>query len=155
MTTASPTPAARVAALQPVLAAEHAVVFGYGVAGARLNGADRERAGSERDRHRARRDKLTELIAGLGGSPAQTAAAYDLPFPVGSATDARALATLLEEGIAAVWADAVLTLGGELRTRAVAGLTEAAVAAATWRGGSVPFPGLSERSETPGSAQSP
>lgn len=154
MSSATPTTAARVAALQPALAAEHAVVFGYGVAGARLNVADRERAGSERDRHRARRDELTELITGLGGSPAQTAAAYDLPFPVDSATAARALATLLEERLAAVWADAVLALGGELRTRAVAGLTEAAVAAATWRGGSVPFPGLPERSGDPGPDQS-
>jgi hypothetical protein len=56
------------------------------------------------------------------------------------------LATLLEERLAAVWADAVLALEGDLRDLGVAGLRDAAVAAALWRGGSVPFPGLAERS---------
>ena len=115
------------AVLQRVLAAEHAVVYGYGVAGARLEGQ----------------------LAGLGVSPVPPAASYALPTPVTTAEEARTLVTLLEERLAAVWADAVADLAHpadrDLRGEAAGGLAEAAVAAARWRGGSVPFPGLPER----------
>ena len=136
-----------VAALQKVLAAEHAVVFGYGVAGARLDGAARRQAQRSWNSHRAARDDLSARVAGLGGEPVAAAATYALPSPVRSAADARTLATLLEERLAAVWADAVLHLTGDLRDLAVEGLRGAAVAAARWRGGSVPFPGLAERAK--------
>jgi len=136
---------AEVEALQEVLAAEHAVVYGYGVAGARMTGAPRRRAQQAYDGHRASRDELAELVTGLGGEPGPTAATYSLPMPVESARDARTLAVLLEERLAAVWADAVAGLGGDLRALAVRGLGEAAVAAAQWRGDSVAFPGLPER----------
>lgn len=136
-----------VAALQEVLAAEHAVVFGYGVAGARLDGAARRRAQQAWNGHRARRDDVAARLVRLGGRPEAAAATYALPNPVQSAADARTLATLLEERLAAVWADAVTDLTGDLRALAVDGLREAAVAAARWRGGSVPFPGLAERAQ--------
>ena len=78
-------------------------------------------------------------------SPEPSAATYALPSPVVTPEDARVLATLLEERLAAVWADAVVDLAGDLRSLAVDGLRDAAVRAAGWRGGSVPFPGLAER----------
>jgi hypothetical protein len=131
---------------QTLLAGEHAVVYGYGVAGAHLRGAARQRALREYDAHRARREDLVRLVAQHGGVPVAPAAAYAIPRPVDDARDALELVTLLEERFAAVWADAVLRLTGALRERAVTGLREAAVAAARWRGGSVPFPGLAERS---------
>jgi hypothetical protein len=131
--------------LQTVLAAEHAVVYGYGVAGAQLRGPTRDRAERGWAAHRARRDDLVARIAALGGRPVPPAASYTLPFPVRTASDARTLLTLLEERLGATWADAVAGLSGDLRTYAVHGLTDAAVAAARWRGGSVPFPGLPER----------
>lgn len=134
-----------VAALQEVLAGEHGVIYGYGVAGARLTGRRRRRAQRLWDGHRVRRDELSGLIADLGASPEPAAATYALPEPVESAEDARALATVLEERLAAVWADAVLELDGDLRDLAVTGLVDAAVAAARWRDDSVPFPGLAER----------
>lgn len=132
-------------ALQEVLAAEHAVVYGYGVAGAHLSGRERRRAGRDRDAHRERRDGLPGLVEARGATPEAAAATYALPSPVRSAQDARVLATLLEERLGAVWADAVLGLTGDLRALAVDGLRDAAVRAAVWRGGSVPFPGLTER----------
>jgi hypothetical protein len=131
--------------LQTVLAAEHAVVYGYGVAGAWLHGRAGDRADRTWTAHRARRDDLVARVTGLGGSPVPPAASYALPLPVDTAADARTLATLLEERLAATWADAVAGLTGDLRAYAVDGLAEAAVAAARWRGGSVPFPGLPER----------
>jgi hypothetical protein len=133
------------AALQRVLEAEHAVVYGYGVAGAHLQGRAQVRAGRGWTAHRAARDELAALVTARGGTPAAPAAAYALPSPVETADAARTLLTLLEERLAAVWADAVADLDGDLRARAAAGLTAAAVAAARWRGGSVPFPGLPER----------
>jgi hypothetical protein len=131
--------------LQRVLAAEHAVVYGYGVAGARLRGTARRRAERGWTAHRAGRDALEAQLSDLGADPEPPAPAYALPSPVVTAEDAGTLLTLLEERLAAVWADAVADLAGALRRQAVDGLAEAAVAAARWRGGSVPFPGLPER----------
>ena len=133
------------AALQAVLAGEHAAVYGYGVAGARLRGRPRERATAAYTAHRVRRDDLMALVRARGGQPVPAEATYELPGPVTTAADAVALATLLEERLAAVYADAVAELDGDLRRLAVDGLRDCAVRAARLRGGSVAFPGLPER----------
>jgi Domain of unknown function (DUF4439) len=137
--------AATTQALQSVLAGEHATIYGYGVAGAQLRGTERSRALSAYNSHRARRDQLEALVRARGAQPVAAAAAYDLPSAVTSLHDAVALTTLLEERLAALWADAVAALSGGLRALAVRGLRDAAVLAAQWRGGSVAFPGLPER----------
>jgi len=62
-----------------------------------------------------------------------------------AAADATSLATELEERLAAVWVDAVADLRDDLRELAAQVLQDVAVRAADWRGGSVPFPGLSEQ----------
>ena len=93
------------ATLQEVLAAEHAVVFGYGVAGAHLAGADRERALAGWSAHGDWRDRLAGLIAARGATPVPPAASYALPSPVRSAHDAVALLAELEERLADVWAE--------------------------------------------------
>jgi hypothetical protein len=131
--------------LQSVLAGEHATIYGYGVAGARLTGPARRQALSDYDSHRARRDELASLLRARGAQPVAAAPTYALPFTVTSPDDAVVLATLLEERLAAVWADAVEATSGDLRALAIGGLRDAAVRAARWRGGSVPFPGLPER----------
>jgi hypothetical protein len=132
-------------ALQSVLAGEHATIYGYGIAGAHLSGAARRRALAAYNSHRRRRDELVALIVARGDQPNAAASSYTLPVAVTSAHDAVVLTTLLEERLAAVWADAVGVLSGTLRALAIGGLREAAVRAAVWRGGSVPFPGLPER----------
>ena len=135
-----------VPALQTALAGEHAAIYGYGVVGAQLRGRPRARAEAAYAVHRARRDQLRGLLVERGATPVVAAAAYELPRPVESAGDATLLATELEERLAAVWVDAVGNLGGDLRELAARVLQDAAVRAAGWRGGSVPFPGLPERS---------
>jgi len=132
-------------ALQAALAGEHATIYGYGVAGARLTGAARNRALTDFDSHRARRDELDALIRARGAEPVAAAPSYVLPSPVTSAHDAVVLLALLEERLAAVWADGVAAMSGSLRTLAIGGLRDAAVTAARWRGGSVAFPGLPDR----------
>ena len=133
------------ATLQEVMAAEHAVVFGYGVAGARLGGGDRRRALVGWSAHGDRRDRLAGLITARGATPVPPAASYALPSPVRSAGDAVALLAELEERLADVWADAVGRLTGALRGLAATGLADSAVAGARWRGTSLAFPGLPER----------
>ncbi len=136
-----------VLALQQLLAGEHAVVYGYGVAGARLRGPARDRAERGWTAHRARRAELVALVEQQRGTPVPPAGSYALPFPVRSAADARRLLTLLEERAAVVWADAVADLDADLRRYAARGLADAAVAASRWRGASTAFPGLPERAE--------
>jgi hypothetical protein len=131
-----------VAALQTALAGEHAAIYGYGVVGAHLRGRARTRAQAAYGAHRARRDQLRDLIVERGATPVAAAAGYQLPRPVSSAADARLLATELEERLAAVWLDAVTELQDELRALAARVVQEVAVRAASWRGGSVPFPGM-------------
>ena len=145
MTGSPVAPRTTVQVLQDLVAAEHAVVYGYGVAGARLNGAARDRAQREWAWHRAARDDLETQVREGGGEPPGPAAAYALPVPAGTPDEARALLALVEERLAAVWADAVADLTGDLRRQAVEGLTSAALAAARWRRTTVPFPGLPER----------
>ncbi len=130
--------------LQTVLAGEHAAVYGYGVVGARLRSDDRDRAENAITAHRRRRDQLAELVRSRGAEPVPSEAAYALPRPVRDADDAALLATELEERLGAVWADAVASLTGGLRALAARSLQDTAVRAATWRGGSVPFPGIPE-----------
>jgi hypothetical protein len=131
--------------LQSALAGEHAAIYGYGVVGAHLRGAARARARAAYDEHRNRRDQLQQLLVERRATPVAASAAYRLPRPVTTAADATSLATELEERLAAVWVDAVADLRDELRELAAQVLQDVAVRAAEWRGGSVPFPGLSEQ----------
>ncbi|WP_344291525.1 DUF4439 domain-containing protein, partial [Streptomyces synnematoformans] len=55
------------------------------------------------------------------------------------------LAAELEDRIAGSYADLVQAAEGDPRREAPAALREAVVRAARWRGGSVAFPGLAER----------
>jgi mevalonate kinase len=136
----------RLTALQAALAAEHAVVYGYGVVGARIGEGRRTEARTAYDAHRARRDSLGREVRDLGGEPVAAAAGYALPFPVSDAESAVRLAAELEERVAGVYSDLVRASAGERRAAAAQALREAAVRAVRWRGGSVAFPGLAERS---------
>lgn len=131
--------------LQRALAAEHAAVYGYGVAGARLRGRARVDATKAYDGHLARRTALLTRLIDAGATPTPAAAAYDLPFAVRTGGQARKLAVALEDGIAATYADVVAESSGEIREMAALALQEAAVRAARWRRRSVAFPGLRER----------
>ncbi|WP_409240556.1 ferritin-like domain-containing protein [Streptomyces sp. PA5.6] len=138
-------------ALQAALGAEHAAVYGYGVVGGRIGDQRRSEARTAYDAHRARRDELQRAVRDLGGEPQSADAAYSLPFPVPDAAAAVRLATELEDRVAGVYSDLVRASSGTRRGTAALALREAAVRAARWRGGSVAFPGLAERS-TPSSA---
>ncbi|MFE9627957.1 ferritin-like domain-containing protein [Streptomyces sp. NPDC006527] len=138
------------AALQAALAAEHAAVYGYGVVGGRVREERRTEARAAYDAHRARRDALAREVRDLGAEPVAASAAYALPFPVPDSAAAVRFAADLEERVAGVYSDLVRATAGARRREAAGALRETAVRAVRWRGGSVAFPGLAERSDTGG-----
>ncbi|MFJ8824381.1 ferritin-like domain-containing protein [Streptomyces sp. NPDC102467] len=142
------------ATVQAALRAEHAAVYGYGVVGGRIGAGRRAEAKAAYDAHRARRDELRRTVGDLGGSPAESAGAYALPFPVPDAAAAARLAADIEDKVAGVYSDLVRTASGERRRGAADALREAAVRAVRWRGGSVAFPGLAERAAVPSASPS-
>ncbi|MET9878409.1 ferritin-like domain-containing protein [Actinacidiphila glaucinigra] len=135
-------------AVQAALSAEHAAVYGYGIVGARVGGELGGQAQQAYDAHRARRDALRRTVGDLGGEPVAAEPAYALPFEVPDAPAAVRLAAELEDRVAGVYADLVRAADADLRREAADALREAAVRAVRWRGGSVAFPGLAERTRT-------
>jgi hypothetical protein len=137
------------AALQEALAAAHTAVWGYGVVGAALPVEARAPVAGAEEAHRDLRDELAALLTARRVAPVAAEAAYALPFPVLSATDAAVLALTLEEGASAAWTW-VLDQATERSTRelAVTALSAAELRAVGWRAeaGRTPvttaFPGL-------------
>jgi Domain of unknown function (DUF4439) len=86
---------AAVAALQGALAAEHAAVYGYGVVGAMLTGANQANARTDWTAHQVARDALVTMLTRLGATPVAASPAYKLPFRVTSAKSAAKLAATL------------------------------------------------------------
>ena len=139
-------PAPDTALLAAALEAAHAVVYAYGVLGARLDDERRRTAVQARDATRSRRDSLAARLRERGTAPPVAEAAYDVAVP--DAAAALALAVRLEEGMAVRWRDLVAgTDERVLRELAVTGLQECAVRAARWRRragtspATVPLPG--------------
>ena len=148
--TPSPTPSGtgQVPALQAGLAAEHAVIWGYGVVGAHAGDALLGHVRDADDAHRTLRDDTVALVARYGGTPVATEPEYALPFPVTDRGSALRLAVHLEEGAAAAWRYAVAATDDvAVRRAALVALSDAAVRATRWRlalhtaPATVPFPG--------------
>lgn len=131
----------RTQALQQALAAEHAIVYGYGVAGAHLHNTDRQHALTALTVNEQRRDLLDAAIRRAGATPLAPLAAYGLPFPVTDAASAKRLAVQLEEGGAGAAWDLIVASTGPTRAQdrrlAIEWLSEAAANITAW-GGSVP-----------------
>jgi hypothetical protein len=134
---------ATVAALLAAAAAENAAIYGYPLAGARLDlEQDRVVARAAYDAHRAQLLTVDGWLADRGSTPAPGAPLYDLPSPVTDSASARALLAAMEESTAATYADLVAVASGPLQRAAALALQSAAIREAGWRTTSVPFPGL-------------
>jgi hypothetical protein len=136
--------AAAVPALQAVLAAENAAIFGYGVVGAHLTGSSQTAAGQDWTGHNQSRDTLTAMISGLGAAPAAAQASYQLPFRVHDAASATALAAYLEDGVTRAYLALVAVSDQRLRRYGAMAMQQAARRAAFWRGTTQAFPGLTQ-----------
>jgi Domain of unknown function (DUF4439) len=131
-----------VQALQAALAAEHAAVYGYGVAGAMLTGADQQAALADWRAHQEARDTLEAMIVQLGATPVAASPAYELPFAVHGARSARRLAATLEEGVTQAYLGVVAVTDETLRTFGALAMLPPANRAVAWRGSTVSFPGM-------------
>jgi hypothetical protein len=139
------------AALQAALAAEHAAIYGYGLLGAHLHGAQQLAAANAWTLHKARRDRLAQLITGLGGQPVAAQPAYELPLQVTSAHTAVQLAAALESTLP----DAYIGLAGAtdpaLRRLAAQSMQDAVTRQIKWNGTAptTAFPGLTPADLSP------
>jgi hypothetical protein len=122
-----------VEALRAALAAEHAAIYGYGVAGARLPADLQAVARQAEASHRSRRDEVAMRIEALGGQLVAAEPAYALPYQVTNAATAMRLAADLEEGAAGAWREALGSTTDDDRRLAVDALIACAVMATKWR----------------------
>jgi hypothetical protein len=142
-------------AWQAALAGEHRAVFGYGVLGPHLRGAEQVLAVACSDAHEQLRDRTVGALGAAGGNPVTAEIDYPDLFPIPDAATARAVAIGLEDNCAAAWRYAFLvaasmsgTVARSVRTSAQAALTASAVRAAKWRvivdpdAATVAFPGI-------------
>jgi Domain of unknown function (DUF4439) len=129
-------------ALQAALAAEQAVIYGYGVIGARTHGTTRARATHALAAHVLIRDRLIEVIRASGANPSAAQPAYQLPYAVTGTATARQLGAHLEQGAASAAWDLVAASppGSATRATAINWLSQAAQRAAYW-GGRQALPG--------------
>lgn len=155
MTSAEPTPSrprdADVAALFDAVAAEHAVIYGYGLVSAHSTPDDNDLVSTAMAEHRERREGAIAMLEARSVDPPLPAAGYQLPMQVDNPTDAAKLAVRMEEDTAVAWRAALeQATTGEQREFAVKALTQAAVTAAQWntvlgiQPVTVAFPGGSE-----------
>jgi hypothetical protein len=133
---------AAVSALQGALAAEHAAVYGYGVAGSLLSGPARTSAQADWTAHQVARDTLAQMLTGLGATPVAASPAYRLPFAVTSAKSAARLAAYLEDGVTRGYLEVVAVSETALRAFGARSMQTAAGRAADWSGTTQAFPGM-------------
>jgi hypothetical protein len=129
------------------LAAEHAAIFGYGPAGARLDAGTVALATAAEAAHRATRDAVALRLTALGEQVPAADPAYTLPFAVTDRASALRLAVTLEERCAAVWRAALPETDGADRALALDALIAGAERATRLRRAAgtipatVPLPG--------------
>lgn len=125
------TPPPEVSALQSLVAAEHAAVFGLSASGGRLAnlapGSDAAASVREGyDTHRLRRDAWAAALRSRRAAVPVAAPAYALP-PLGDAGAATIAAAGIEQRCAEAYDSALAGLSDRmLRARAVAALTDSA-----------------------------
>jgi hypothetical protein len=133
---------ASIAALQAALAAEHAAVYGYGVVGAMLAGAEQADAVADWTAHQFARDTLITMLTKLDATPAAASPAYRLPFAVPSAESAERLAAVLENGVTRAYLGLVSVSDPTLRAFAAQAMQTSANRALAWSGTTTAFPGM-------------
>jgi hypothetical protein len=138
-----------VEALQGALAAEHAAVWVYGMAGAFVSGELARRVDEGAAAHQAQRDATERMLIGAGALPVPSEPGYLTPEPVTDANSALRLVITAETDAAAAWRSVVERSQADvdLRGAALEALTATAVRATRWRVAAnatprtVPFPG--------------
>jgi hypothetical protein len=120
--------------LQTAVSGADATLYAYGLVGAALPVDQRPDALDAMADVRVVRDRLRELIAAAGATPAPAAAAYDPPFAVTGERSARRLAGLVEDRLAGQLAAVAGVLDGSDRRWAAAATQESGRRAVGWTG---------------------
>ena len=136
-------------ALQAALAAEHAAVWAYGVAGAFVADELAGKLNEAATAHQARRDATERTLIDAHARPVPAEPGYLSPEPVTDAASALRLVITAETDAAAAWRSVVERSPADPRLRGAAldALIRAAVWATRWRAAvgttppTVPFPG--------------
>jgi hypothetical protein len=139
---------AAVAALQDVLATEHAALWSYSLAVVYLPPAQIAQARTDAAAHRELRAAVEVTLTQVGQRPVSAQPAYATPKPVVDAPSAAGLLVTAETDAAAAWRS-VLERGADpaLRRAGLDALTDTTTRCARWRAvvGAVPavpvFPG--------------
>jgi Domain of unknown function (DUF4439) len=140
-------------ALQAALAAEHAVIYGYGVAGAHLTGKHQQYAERNWTAHQATSDELVSMLVSLGARPVAALDAYRLPFPVRTPAAAVSLAAFLEDRVTLAYLGVVALDDPRLRMWGARQVLASALRATAWTGSTAAFPGLPARARATASAR--
>lgn len=124
-------PSDTVSALQDALAAEHALVWVYGLATAFVPGTSVTAGLTE---HTARRDATERALTDSGETPQPAAAGYSTPQPITNRTSAMTALAVAESEAETAWR-AVLenTDDAGLRKVALGYLTDSTVRQTSWR----------------------
>ncbi|EWM16489.1 ferritin-like domain-containing protein [Kutzneria sp. 744] len=130
----SPSPDQATDSLQQALAAEHAAIWAYGLAGAFLPPASDPALAKGSEAHTARRDATITLVKKAGATPKSAEPGYSTPQPLTNQSSAFVLLVSAEADAAAAWRSVLEhTTDPALRKTALDALTDAAVRAMTWR----------------------
>ena len=132
--------------VERALAIEHEAVYAYGVVGGVLDPGTAEagRALDGYEAHRARRDRLEDVVQELGSEPTPAEPGYVLPAPVTDVDSAARLARRVEDRSAVAYAQLVGPSVGDLREVLVDWLTDAATRGLSWGAAPTAFPGLEQ-----------
>ena len=134
-------PPETVDALQAALAAEHAAIWVYGLAGAFLPAASRPALTKGSEVHTVRRDATTATLKDAGATPKAAEPGYGIPQPLTNQSSAFTLLVSAETDAASTWRSVLEhTTDSGIRKTALDALTDAAVRAMSWRqsGGQTP-----------------
>jgi hypothetical protein len=125
-----------IAALQSVLAAQHAAVYAYAEVGVNLvEAAEIQQARDLQAAHRLLRDSVAAELVGLGATPVAAMASYQPPAKLVDAPAAQRWALQLEQTGAAAYRYLLTAAAGQrsARTKALSGLVDAAQRSRYWR----------------------
>ena len=112
------------------------------MAGAHLTGSSQAAAERDWTGHNQAGDTLAAMISARGAVPGAAQASYQLPFRVHDASSATRLAAYLEDGVTRAYLGLVAVSDQRLRRFGAMAMQDAAQRAASWRGSTLAFPGL-------------
>lgn len=115
-----------------IVLAEAAVSYAYAVAGPRLPDAERDLAALRYDQHKQARDEAMSALLAAGGEVPTLPTFFELPSPVATDSQARALLASVEARLATNYADLIAVVARADREPPLRAMQDATTRAAEW-----------------------